>query len=177
MRADNNILMVKLFSGEHGANGDEQFNLTPNPVDGNYYGVILKRGQQDPILLQRIDSRATVRTLQLNNVLVIYCAAVVDDTCIVAIAENTTVFRQPQSDPSILNERAHSGTGVKIPYHTITTPNDMHVLKVPIRLDFPRKPNANWAFFNAHRAIARTLANRDLRTHIIEQADNYLASL
>jgi 5-methylcytosine-specific restriction protein A len=175
--------MVKLFSGSFVnsgmGNGREQFNINEKHIiDGNYYGVILNAGAWYDVSLEKIDDAADRVTDKIDGVLLIYFEEIENAKCIVAIAENTTVYRKMQEDEGIVKNRIHDyeyeGESVTetVGYHTITAVEDMHLLKenyIPIHI-----PKECGYFFRAQRALSKDEKYRALRRRIIDKALDFL---
>jgi 5-methylcytosine-specific restriction protein A len=164
------VLMFKLNSGryilEHGDNsGWEKYNLIPHS-NGNFYGMILNRGRDKNISLERIDVKVNKNINKIENVMLIYFEDFHNATNIVAIAENTTIFRESQKTEETLDER--SG----IAYHTITKPENMTILDneyIPINI--PLECNS---FFGAQRAFFKGGQYSELETQIVDEVYKYL---
>ena len=178
---DNKVLMVKLFTGdfvnEGKGKGREQFNINENAIiDGKYYGVILNSGEFHNLSLEQIDDSANKKTDVIHGITLIYFMEINDVTCIVAIAENTTVFRKIQNDDYIRCQRKHifnlTGEEEKVGFHTITEAENMHLLNenfIPIAI-----PKECRYFFRAHRALSKAEKYFELRQQIINKVTSYL---
>ena len=180
---DSKILMVKLYSGSFVnsgmGNGREQFNISEKAIiGGKYYGIILNTGKWDDISLEKIDDSADKYTEKIEGVLLIYFEEIENATCIVAIAENTTVFRRMQEEEHIVKERTneykYNGEHAteNVGYHAVTAFEDMHLLKenyIPIHI-----PKECRYFFRAQRALSKEEKYRGLREQIIEKILNFL---
>ena len=184
---DNKFLMFKLRTGnfvKRGyGKGREQFNINENAIiNGKYYGAILNTGKMDDISLELIDDNADKNTAKIDGVTVVYFEEIEHTTCIMAIAENTTIYRTAQKDEEIIRQRVHifepdlsvsfkSGSET-VGYHTITSVDDMHLLKesyIPINI-----PKECSYFFRAQRALSKEEKYRSLRNQIINQVSSYL---
>ena len=184
---DNKILMFKLRTGNFVkkgcGKGREQFNINENAIiDGKYYGAILNTGKLDDISLEQIDDNANKNTSMIDGIIVVYFKEIENVTCIVAIAENTTIYRKVQEDEDIIKYRIHEfeasnehhlhGGSENVGYHTITNVDDMHLLKegyIPINI---AKEHAY--FFRAQRALSKEAKYRGLRDQIVEKVFDYL---
>jgi len=185
---DNKILMFKLRTGQFVKSGygkgREQFNINENAIiDGKYYGAILNTGRLHNISLEQIDDSADKHTSAIDGVTVVYFQEIEGATCIVAVAENTTVFRTLQEDEDIIKQRPHEfepddehhlhgGGNELVGYHTVTNVDDMYLLKenyIPIRI-----PRESAYFFRAQRALSKKAKYRGLREQIIEKVFDYL---
>ena len=182
---DDKVLMVKLRSGSYiesgRGEGFEKFNIDEKAtIDGKYYGVILNSGRQHDISLEDIDSSADKKTIKIEGVLLIYFEEIEKITCIVAIAENTTIYRKIQNDEDIIKNRLHyeyKPNGeikeiTNVGYHTFTAVEDMHLLKEKyIPISIPRECSQ---FFRAQRAMSKEIGNRGLRNQIIDKTLEFL---
>ncbi|MCL2634040.1 MAG: hypothetical protein FWD34_05940 [Oscillospiraceae bacterium] len=184
---DNKILMFKLRTGNFVKSGygkgREQFNINENAIiNGKYYGAILNTGRLDDISLEQIDNSANKNTMMIDGVTIVYFEEIQHSTCIVAIAENTIVYRRVQEDEDIVKHRVHlfessndhhlHGESETVGYHTVTNVDDMHLLKenfIPISI-----PKECTYFFRAQRALSKETKYESLRKQIIERVSNFL---
>jgi len=170
------VLMFKLNSGrfakEHGF-GSDWYNL--NETDGSYYGIILNSGRHHDIYLQKMDAVATHTTPFIEGVLLIYVEDFNGATNIVAIGENSTVYRKEQTTPdemyrnrSATNNRGetwHTG------YHTVTKAENMHILDddyIPLMI-----PKKDAYFFRAQRMAFQEKYN-EIKNYIVDEAVKFL---
>jgi len=177
---DNKVLIVMLGSGrfikQGRGKGREQYNINENAIiNGNYYGVVLRAGDWNDLSLGLIDVDADKNTEVIDGVLLIYLERdEKKNTYIVAIAENTIVYRKMQLDKDIIDNRPHLNNEnlEHVGYHTITSADDMHLLKdnqIPISI-----PIGSEYAFRSQRFLDKKNKYSDLKKQIVTKACSFL---